>query len=807
MSMRFANNASTKLADAITPETTTIFVYPGTGVEFPVIGNDKDYFHATIVGDDGNYEIVRVVAVDGDMFTVVRAQENTVAQEWQEGTRIENRITAEFLNPRPTMVIEVMPEDESEIESLKERLSDDAFLYVKNAGVVNAPVITSPAAYSTTDVFNGTLTVTAGTFSSTPAGDMHLKTDWRVTADAAGKETLAEAIFSDDLRQHTFTELDVKNDQTIYIWVRYRGMNYGLSSWGVRSTTCKIGYVDTPSILTPANNSTVYVTDGNITVTSSTFASTPTTDEHVSSDWKLTSDPAGNNIIAETSGSDELYQHTFAGVEIQDGATVYVWVRYNSKNYGSSDWASHAVITRYGMVNTPSIVTPLAGTEVYVINGELTATSSEFATTPNTDTHSSTDWKITSDISGNSVLAEDLNTKDLTQHTFTGLVVKDSQPVYIWVRYHGVEFGTSEWSQYRIVICRLGYVNAPSIVTPSEGANVYIGNNTIAVTSSAFATTPAGQDTHASSDWKLTSDAAGSVVIKEDAGSSDLTAHTFTGLSLQEGQTVYIWVRYNGAKFGASQWSAGRRCITKNGILTPSGRVIYRHANNKGSVIEFNMFGKAMKMFVADAQYRKKGLQFGAYDKHGGLNTFDYVGSNSIWAGSTYYIYNEGGVYQSGSNTQYYAGNDATLNPVTDAQLQERFHGLRSDKTAKENCNGWITYKGTTDSERIRGVPAVEHCRNQYFDGISACDLPNVYELLVIYVESDILDELDPTAASNMTLILSKMSNSRRWFGSDYIWASTGNSDSNAWYVGLGGYALTNGKGTSGVAVPVYELS
>ena len=98
MSMKFKNNAGSKLAGVLTSDATTITVLTGTGANFPGISSDKDYFHATIVGDNGDMEIVRVTAVSGDTLTVIRAQEDTTAKEWPANTRIENRITAEFLN-------------------------------------------------------------------------------------------------------------------------------------------------------------------------------------------------------------------------------------------------------------------------------------------------------------------------------------------------------------------------------------------------------------------------------------------------------------------------------------------------------------------------------------------------------------------------------------------------------------------------------------------------------------------------------------------------------------------------------------
>lgn len=98
MSMKFKNNSGSKLANDILATATGFTVLAGTGSNFPELTSNKDYFHVTLVGDDGDMEIVRVTKVEGDVLTCIRAQEDTVAKDWPAGTRVENRITAEFLN-------------------------------------------------------------------------------------------------------------------------------------------------------------------------------------------------------------------------------------------------------------------------------------------------------------------------------------------------------------------------------------------------------------------------------------------------------------------------------------------------------------------------------------------------------------------------------------------------------------------------------------------------------------------------------------------------------------------------------------
>lgn len=97
MGTKFANNAVSSLASSISAQDTTLRVAYGTGDLFPVL-NDGDICVVTLVGDDDNCEIIKVTARDEDVFTIERGQEDTIPQSWPEGTRIENRVTAAYLN-------------------------------------------------------------------------------------------------------------------------------------------------------------------------------------------------------------------------------------------------------------------------------------------------------------------------------------------------------------------------------------------------------------------------------------------------------------------------------------------------------------------------------------------------------------------------------------------------------------------------------------------------------------------------------------------------------------------------------------
>ncbi len=95
MELKFSNNASTLLLDNILEGTTVLNILPDTGALFPKLLAPSDYFKVTLVNPgDGSYEIMHVVGVNGDTFTVERAKEHTQAKAFPQNSVVENRLTA-----------------------------------------------------------------------------------------------------------------------------------------------------------------------------------------------------------------------------------------------------------------------------------------------------------------------------------------------------------------------------------------------------------------------------------------------------------------------------------------------------------------------------------------------------------------------------------------------------------------------------------------------------------------------------------------------------------------------------------------
>lgn len=91
--IRWTNNASGTLAAGIAPGDTSITLGGGQGALFPLLSGAQ-YAKCTIEDVGGNIEVVHMTSRAGDVLTVSRAQEGTVAQSFASGSRFELRVTA-----------------------------------------------------------------------------------------------------------------------------------------------------------------------------------------------------------------------------------------------------------------------------------------------------------------------------------------------------------------------------------------------------------------------------------------------------------------------------------------------------------------------------------------------------------------------------------------------------------------------------------------------------------------------------------------------------------------------------------------
>ena len=184
-----------------------------------------------------------------------------------------------------------------------------------------------------------------------------------------------------------------------------------------------------------------------------------------------------------------------------------------------------------------------------------------------------------------------------------------------------------------------------------------------------------------------------------------------------------------------------------NPVILESGRKLWRHSNNEGCVLEFDEFGKTTKLFVPDAVYRSTSTY--ALIPIENQNNFNHA--NSIGAPHIQF---------QGYIPPFYL---TDLESNTDSALQtfltQNIPNINTEWSAKQYTNAYLQY--------IPDSSACLFARSVVPTGLSGCDVPNVYELCVLWLEGANIDTYDPTVKENSN---KKMEN---FNFSGEVWAST----------------------------------
>lgn len=230
-------------------------------------------------------------------------------------------------------------------------------------------------------------------------------------------------------------------------------------------------------------------------------------------------------------------------------------------------------------------------------------------------------------------------------------------------------------------------------------------------------------------------------------------------------------------------------------IISFTGRKIYRHETLPGSVIKYNEFGVTKKLFVADAVHRFTKSWSKGNKVVPGLKRWEhrYTLTNSANTIDTF----------DGAVDKLYLVKDLT--PYADQLTDAHFQAALAE-TLKPVLQ---TAKEATDLMRAAGDDYDLTWTLRYRSksvGIET-QLPNIYQLLVMYAEGDIIDSLDPTLASVGGYYLGMGRGYRFYVGAYSAWSSTEHSDSNAHAMRYGGntYHYEKYRYDYGV-IPVAEL-
>ena len=162
----------------------------------------------------------------------------------------------------------------------------------------------------------------------------------------------------------------------------------------------------------------------------------------------------------------------------------------------------------------------------------------------------------------------------------------------------------------------------------------------------------------------------------------------------------------------------------------PSGRLLYRHQSQMGSVLEFND-GSPRKVMVLDGKYRTTET-FGTYGKRVQRMVYFKENTKDNWMIN--------GIRRDAIPLECSSLADTFLNDLWKDSIDQN--------TAKQNCDRWMKHNDLEDSDGIVGVPAVSYCRSIQVNG-TPCDLPNFQTLIRIYCDAEAIDQLDPTIADH----------------------------------------------------------
>ena len=190
------------------------------------------------------------------------------------------------------------------------------------------------------------------------------------------------------------------------------------------------------------------------------------------------------------------------------------------------EWSLNSQFTKW-YVNQTTVT--LSASSIYP-NETLTVTTDSFSTV-GSDTHAATDWKICSDSNGTTVVISDLNSSDKTSHIFAKNQLT-AGTYYVFARHKGTALGYGEWSTGKTLTVTQSIVNTPSIIIPTDNAEVGVIEG-ITITTSAFDVT-GGTDTHALTDYKICSDSGGNTTEVSALNSTDLITHTFAASGLSK---------------------------------------------------------------------------------------------------------------------------------------------------------------------------------------------------------------------------------------------------------------------------------
>ena len=206
---------------------------------------------------------------------------------------------------------------------------------VTKSGTVQAKTVKTPTITSVTgqtDIWASGLTVNTSAFAMQTGTDTFGKATVKIKR---GANVVATKDFTRGTA-YTFTAAGLANvwaGGTYTVEVTHTSAGGVTSPAASRSVTITGASIATPSLTSPTANAEIDQS-GSLIMTSSAFRKSPANAPvtHRYSDWKLTTDAAGNIVALSALNSTDLTSHTFANLSaLKADTTYYCWVRHHGR--------------------------------------------------------------------------------------------------------------------------------------------------------------------------------------------------------------------------------------------------------------------------------------------------------------------------------------------------------------------------------------------------------------------------------------------------------------------------------------------
>lgn len=174
-------------------------------------------------------------------------------------------------------------------------------------------------------------------------------------------------------------------------------------------------------------------------------------------------------------------------------------------------------------------------------------------------------------------------------------------------------------------------------------------------------------------------------------------------------------------------------------ILAPSGRRLYRHFSNKGTVMEYNDNGVTRRAIILDARYRTCGalLTTDTFDR---LDALDMTVVNDKNTKDNMYL---NGV--TASNVQ-------ECRNISDAELDRIWENATDLNTSAENTK--LLYSlDTTFVKTLKAITVDFWEADKNVSNLLSVQIPNINLLSRIFCDAEILDLMDPTVGVDSTVL------------------------------------------------------